>query len=43
MGELAAASLIRQIEAEEPHPEKLTITLNQTLVKRESCRINKTY
>ena len=43
MGELAAASLIEQIEAEEPHPEELTITLNQTLVKRESCRINKTY
>lgn len=43
MGELAATSLIEQIEADDPHQEELTITLNQTLVKRESCRINKKY
>ena len=43
MGELAATSLIEQIESDSPQQEELTITLNQTLVKRESCRINKTY
>lgn len=43
MGELAATSLIEQIESEDPHQEELTITLNQTLVKRESCKICRVY
>lgn len=43
MGELAATSLIEQIESENPHQEELTITLNQTLVKRESCKICRVY
>ena len=43
MGELAATSLIEQIESEDLHQEELTITLNQTLVKRESCKICRVY
>ena len=43
MGELAATSLIEQIESEDTHQEELTITLNQTLVKRESCKICRVY
>lgn len=41
MGELAATSLIELIEDDSSRTEELTITLNQTLVKRESCRIKR--
>lgn len=41
MGELAVTSLIEQIEAENYQPEELTITLNETLVVRESCKIRR--
>lgn len=43
MGELAVTSLIEQIEEEELQQEELTITLNQSLIERGSCKINKRY
>lgn len=39
MGELAADNLIEQIETDTIEQEKYTITLNQVLMIRESCKI----
>ncbi|MDD3337533.1 MAG: LacI family DNA-binding transcriptional regulator [Lachnospiraceae bacterium] len=39
MGELAVDSLIERIEADDDRMEELTITLNSTLIQRESCKI----
>lgn len=41
MGELAVNSLIEQIEAKSLEQEEFTITLNETLVIRESCKIKR--
>ena len=43
IGELAISSLIEVIEDQPPQTEEVTITLNQSLIKRESCKINKHY
>lgn len=43
IGELATTSLIDQIEGRDLTSEELTITLNQNLVKRESCMFHKKY
>ena len=40
MGELAVMNLIEQIETPNYKQEDLTITLNQTIITRGSCRIN---
>lgn len=43
MGELAISSLIELIEEGSLQTEEMTITLNQTLIKRDSCKISTHY